>query len=156
MQAHGPGAEGQRGFAIAEIRPTHRRVHEHVRVVGVQAQSPVNVKRGLIETTAIQERAAQLDHGVAIVERRRATGRVVGQALGLIPLGPRLTAPFVEVGGREPRMSPRVRRIGFESPLEIARLLASKLTHTNSHQHSFDRRLATATVFERDVRFRTA
>ena len=114
-------AQCQRGFSIAEIRTAHRRVDEHVRVVGVQAQGPVNVKRGLIEATAIQENAAQyhLDHRVAIVERRRATGVVVGKALGLIPLMPRLTAPFVEVGEREARMCARVRRIGFESPLEI-------------------------------------
>ena len=56
MQTHGLSAQCQRGFSIAEIRTAHRRVDEHVRVVGVQAQGPVNVKRGLIEATAIQVR----------------------------------------------------------------------------------------------------
>ena len=108
MKPHGLRAQCQRGFTIAEIRTAHRRVDEHVRVVGIQAQGPVNVKRGLIEATPIQQNAAQyhLDHRVAIVEGRRATGMVVGKALGLIPLVPRLTAPFVEVGGERPVRAP--------------------------------------------------
>ena len=96
-------------------------MNEHVRVVGIQAQGSVNVKRGFIEATAIQENAAQyhLDHRVAIVQGRCATGVVVGKALGLIPLLPRLTAPFVEVGQREAHMCAGVCWIGFEGPFEI-------------------------------------
>jgi hypothetical protein len=48
---------------------------------------------------------------------------VVRKALGLIPLLPRPTAPFVEVGQREARVRAPVRRIGFEGAFEIAACL---------------------------------
>ena len=78
MKPHGLRAQRQRGLTIAEIGTTHRRVDQHVRVVRIEAEGPVNVKRGFIEAPPIQQNPPQhhLDHRVGIVQGRRATGVV--------------------------------------------------------------------------------
>ena len=84
------------------------------------------MKRGFVEAPPIQQNPPQyhLDHRVGIVQGRRATGVIVRKTLGLIPLVPRLTAPFVEMRQREACVGAPVRRIGLEGAFEVAACLS--------------------------------
>jgi hypothetical protein len=95
-------------------------MHQHVGVVRVEVDRPIHVPDRLVELSPVEEDASEheLDEGVPVVEGRRASGVVEGQALLVVPELPRLAAPLVEVREGNPRMGARPVRVERQGAFE--------------------------------------